>query len=180
MVAVAIAFALYANALRNPFLSDDEITIESNPTIAQLSVVGLWKLWTTPYQRGIRPDGSLTIILDDPNPYRPIATASFWVNAWLTGVDPVPFRVVNVLLHVLAAWLVGLSLLVFAPLKFLYPSRASHFRRSSIGFGGVWALVMLYAIWTLPETPALLLWASLTYPAYYCGVSFWLQATGRA
>jgi phosphatidylcholine synthase len=79
-----------------------------------------------------------------------------------------------------AAWVVGLSMLVFAPLKFLYPSRAAHFRKSSIGLGGVWAIVMLYAIWALPETPALLLWASLAYPAYYCGVSFWLQATGRA
>jgi phosphatidylcholine synthase len=82
--------------------------------------------------------------------------------------------------EVTAAWVVMLSLLVFAPLKFLYPSRASYFRRSSIGFGGVWGLIMLYAIWTLPDTPALLLWASLAYPAYYFGVSFWLQATGRA
>lgn len=81
---------------------------------------------------------------------------------------------------VTAVWLVVLSALVFAPLKFLYPSRAKHFRRSSIGFGAIWSLVMLYAIWTLPDAPELLLWASLVYPAYYCGVSFWLQATGRS
>jgi phosphatidylcholine synthase len=79
-----------------------------------------------------------------------------------------------------AAWVVTLSLLVFAPLKFLYPSRAPHFRRSSIALGALWGAVMTYAIWTLPETPAFLLWASLAYPAYYCGMSFWLQATGRA
>jgi phosphatidylcholine synthase len=82
--------------------------------------------------------------------------------------------------HATAAWIVVLSVLVFAPLKFLYPSRAAYFRASSIGFGALWACVMLYAVWTLPATPALLLWASLAYPAYYCGVSFWLQATGRA
>lgn len=81
---------------------------------------------------------------------------------------------------VTAVWVVGLSLLVFAPLKFLYPSRAPRFQKSSIGFGAVWALVMLYVIWSLPSPPALLIWASLAYPAYYCGVSFWLQATGRA
>ncbi len=79
-----------------------------------------------------------------------------------------------------AAWLVALSLLVFAPLKFLYPSRAPRFRTSSIAFGAAWGLIMLYALWTLPATPPLLIWASLAYPAYYCGVSFWLQATGRA
>ena len=82
--------------------------------------------------------------------------------------------------EVTAAWVVVLALLVFAPLKFLYPSRAPRFQKSSIGFGALWASVMLYVIWTLPDAPALLIWASLAYPAYYCGVSFWLQATGRA
>jgi len=82
--------------------------------------------------------------------------------------------------EVTAAWIVALSILVFAPLKFLYPSRAPRFRRSSIALGAMWGAVMTYAVWTLPATPALLLWASLAYPAYYCGMSFWLQATGRA
>lgn len=81
---------------------------------------------------------------------------------------------------VTAAWVLILSLLVFAPVKFLYPSRAPRFRDLSLGLGAVWGGVMTYAVWTLPETPALLLWASLAYPAYYCGMSFWLQATGRA
>jgi phosphatidylcholine synthase len=79
-----------------------------------------------------------------------------------------------------AASVVALSVLVFAPLKFLYPSRAPRFRRSSIGLGALWALVMLYAIWMLPDVPEIVLWASLAYPAYYCGVSFWLQVTGRS
>jgi phosphatidylcholine synthase len=82
--------------------------------------------------------------------------------------------------HATAAWVLTLSLLVFAPLKFLYPSRAPRFRRSSIGLGIIWGVAMVYAVWTVPATPALLLWASLAYPAYYCGVSFWLQATSRA
>ncbi|MEB2283170.1 MAG: hypothetical protein B6D46_05370 [Polyangiaceae bacterium UTPRO1] len=82
--------------------------------------------------------------------------------------------------EVTALWIVALSALVFAPLKFLYPSRAPRFRRSSIGLGAIWGLVVLYAIWTLPEAPVLLLWASLAYPAYYCGVSLWLQATSRS
>ena len=79
-----------------------------------------------------------------------------------------------------AAWVLLLSALVFAPLKFLYPSRAPYFRRSSIALGAVWGALMSYVIWVLPDAPALLLWASLAYPAYYCGMSFWLQATGRA
>ena len=81
---------------------------------------------------------------------------------------------------VTAAWVLVLSALVFAPLKFLYPSRAPYFRRSSIALGALWGAILAYAIWILPETIPLLIWASLAYPAYYCGMSFWLQATGRA
>jgi phosphatidylcholine synthase len=78
------------------------------------------------------------------------------------------------------AWVLGLSVLVFAPLKFLYPSRAPHFRALTVGLGIVWAAVMVVAVWTAPATPPLLLWASLLYPAYYCAMSFWLQASGRS
>ncbi len=79
-----------------------------------------------------------------------------------------------------AVWVVGLSVLVFAPLKFLYPSRGPSFRALSLGLGGVWAALMLYVVWSFPATPPLLVWLSLAYPAYYCLMSFWLQATGRA
>jgi phosphatidylcholine synthase len=79
-----------------------------------------------------------------------------------------------------AVVVVVLALLVFAPLKFLYPSRAPRFRALSLALGGVWAAVMLYVVWTFPATPQLLVWLSLGYPAYYCLMSFWLQATERA
>lgn len=78
------------------------------------------------------------------------------------------------------AWLIGLSVLVFAPLKFLYPSRAPRFRTLTIGLGLAWGVVMVVAIWTAPHTPRALLWGSLAYPAYYAGMSLWLQATGQA
>ncbi len=79
-----------------------------------------------------------------------------------------------------AVWIVALALLVFAPLKFLYPSRAPYFRRLSIALGLVWGALMIPAIWMAPESPPALVWASLLYPAYYAGMSLWLQATGRA
>jgi phosphatidylcholine synthase len=78
-----------------------------------------------------------------------------------------------------AVWVLVLAALVFAPLKFLYPSRASHFRTSSIVLGGVWAAAMIGVLWTLPHPPAMLVWVSLLYPAYYGAVSVALQATGR-
>ena len=41
----------------------------------------------------------------------------------------------------------------------------------------VWAVVTLYGLWTLPATSRTLLWATLAYPAYYCAMSLWLQAS---
>jgi phosphatidylcholine synthase len=78
------------------------------------------------------------------------------------------------------ALILVLSLLVFAPLKFLYPSRAPHFRALTLALGLLWGAVMAVAVWLAPDTPPALVWASLSYPAYYVAMSLWLQATGRA
>jgi phosphatidylcholine synthase len=79
-----------------------------------------------------------------------------------------------------ALWTLALAALVFAPLKFLYPSRAPRFRVLTLVLGAAWGAVILPAVWTAPATPPILLWASLLYPAYYAGMSVWLQATGPA
>ncbi len=79
-----------------------------------------------------------------------------------------------------AVWMLALAALVFAPLKFLYPSRAPRFRALSIGLGLVWAAAMIPAVWMTPDAPAALVWATLLYPAYYAGMSLWLQATEHA
>src|SRR5256886_7065699 len=63
-----------------------------------------------------------------------------------------------------ALWIAALTLLVFAPLKFLYPSRAPYFRGLSIGLGAVWGVLMIAAIWMAPASPPALVWASLLYP----------------
>jgi phosphatidylcholine synthase len=99
---------------------------------------------------------------------------SYWnVFAFYALALRVPPPVTAVLIAIL-------SVLVFAPLKFLYPSRAPRFRALSLALGAVWAVEMLYVVWTFPTTSPILVWLSLAYPAYYCLMSFWLQATGRA
>jgi len=107
LVAVAVALALYANALGNPFLGDDLLAVVQNPTVARPSAAGLAALWTTDYWRGVDPAGRPTEMSTDRNLYRPVTVLSFWLNAWVAGVDAPAFRVVNVVLHALAAWLVG-------------------------------------------------------------------------
>jgi len=105
---VIVVLALYANALNNPFLSDDGPIIERSPTITTPSVAGLVGLWTTSYWQVINPSGhTVWLNEDDRNLYRPITIFSFWLNRWIAGVTPWAFRIVNVLLHAGAAWMLG-------------------------------------------------------------------------
>ena len=76
-------------------------------------------------------------------------------------------------------WVLALAALIFAPLKFLYPSRAPRYRALTVGLGLVWAAVMVGAVWMAPASPPALVWISLAYPLYYVLMSFWLQATER-
>ncbi len=80
----------------------------------------------------------------------------------------------------LSALVVGvLAAFVFAPLRFVYPSRTTFLRPLTIGLGLVWAVLGLMTLAALPERATGLATASLFYPAYYAGLSFYMQATGK-
>jgi phosphatidylcholine synthase len=67
-----------------------------------------------------------------------------------------------------------LSILVFVPIKYIYPSRSPYFRALTNSLGGLWALAVLAIIYLLPEPPPWLVFVSLLFPAYYTALSFWL------
>lgn len=73
-----------------------------------------------------------------------------------------------------------LAILVFAPLKFIYPSRTLFMRPTSVIFGILWGLVGLMVVDALPEKRIDLAALTLLYPAYYTGLSFYLQWKGNA
>lgn len=77
-------------------------------------------------------------------------------------------------------WLIGLSIAVFVPLKYIYPSKMHMLRISTCVGGLVWALVMVWII-LVPEPAARLHVAeiSLIYPAYYIALSAWLGRWDR-
>jgi phosphatidylcholine synthase len=66
------------------------------------------------------------------------------------------------------------SLLVFVPIKYLYPSRTRFFRTASLTLTAVW--LVLYAILLLqtPDPNGLLIGLSLLYLLYYVGASVYL------
>ena len=78
-----------------------------------------------------------------------------------------------------AAILLVLAVLVFVPIRYLYPSRGAGFARLTNALGLLWGLALLAAIWQLPAVSPPLVLASLAFPAYYLLLSLWLEL-GRA
>ena len=74
-----------------------------------------------------------------------------------------------------AAWLVGLSVLVFVPIRYLYPSRTATLRTVTYVGGALWALSVLGLLAQFPTPSRTLAQLSLLYPAYYIALSLWLH-----
>ena len=68
-----------------------------------------------------------------------------------------------------------LSILVFVPIKYIYPSRNPRFRALTNSLGSLWGLAVLAIIYLLPEPPRSLILLSLLFPAYYALLSLWLE-----
>jgi phosphatidylcholine synthase len=74
-----------------------------------------------------------------------------------------------------AVLLVVLALLVFVPIRYIYPSRTQTLKTFTLVSGAVWALVFTWLIVRLPETSGPWAWLSLVFPLYYFALSLWLQ-----
>ena len=74
-----------------------------------------------------------------------------------------------------AAILLVFVVLVFVPLRYVYPSRTDTLRGVTMALGFAWGALVIWMVWRLPETggPAALL--SLVFPVYYVALSLWLD-----
>jgi phosphatidylcholine synthase len=99
---------------------------------------------------------------------------SYWnvvaIYLWLLDVSPATG----------AALLVVLSVAVFVPLKYVYPSKAPRLRKTTNLLGSVWVVLFALAV-ALREVTAPWRLAELTlaYPAYYLVLSAWLGGWRR-
>ncbi len=78
-----------------------------------------------------------------------------------------------------AAVLLVLVVLVFVPLKYVYPSRTPILVRPTNALGVVWAILMLVMLWQYPAVSRSVFLASLVFPVYYVGLSLFLQFRPR-
>ena len=74
--------------------------------------------------------------------------------------------------------IIALSVLVFVPIKYIYPSRSPRFRLQTNVIGALWGGAVFYIIYRLPESSKTLVFASLVFPAYYTALSLWLEFRG--
>lgn len=72
--------------------------------------------------------------------------------------------------------LIVLGVMVFLPLKYIYPNRTVPLRPITITLGVIWGFVTLASLLILPKVNPILLWAGLSFIAYYFIASFALQA----
>jgi phosphatidylcholine synthase len=74
-----------------------------------------------------------------------------------------------------AIWLVTFAVLVFVPIRYIYPSRTRALQRSTLVLGTMWGALFVWLIWRLPATDGPWAAISLAFPVYYVLLSLWLQ-----
>jgi phosphatidylcholine synthase len=74
-----------------------------------------------------------------------------------------------------AAFLIVCVVLVFVPIRYVYPSRTRAFRRVTLSLGAVWSALLVLMVWRLPATDGPWMALSLVFPIYYFALSLWLH-----
>jgi len=100
--AIVIIFTgmLYLNAIGNGFVYDDNVYVESDPTVRQLG--NIWKALTS---TALDPNVSSAV---PSNYYRPLVPITYILNYQLFGLAPWGFHLTNIIFHVLNSLLVYL------------------------------------------------------------------------
>jgi phosphatidylcholine synthase len=74
-----------------------------------------------------------------------------------------------------AILLVVLVILVFVPIRYIYPSRTKTFQGVTLFLGATWALLFTWMIFRLPETGGPWTALSLVFPVWYIALSLYLH-----
>ncbi|RFU19478.1 CDP-alcohol phosphatidyltransferase family protein [Geodermatophilus marinus] len=88
--------------------------------------------------------------------------------------------VLDVAPGVVAAVLVVCSVLVFVPVRYLYPSRTPVLQGLSLVLTAGWVVTYVVLLLQYPDPSPVVAALSLAYVAYYLGVSLWLTARAAA
>ncbi len=76
-----------------------------------------------------------------------------------------------------AVTLAVLTVLVFVPIKYVYPSRTGLLRGLNMGLATVWLVSIAVLLLQYPDPHPVAVVLSLSYPVYYTAISVWLTLT---
>lgn len=94
---------------------------------------------------------------------------SFWnLVVFYLVLLHLPVAVCSAVLLIFAVW-------TFLPVKFIYPSKTTSFQTLTLVLGTIYALELIAMIYLFGHCPRWLVYISFIFPAYYFGVSFYLQ-----
>jgi phosphatidylcholine synthase len=74
--------------------------------------------------------------------------------------------------------IVVFTVLVFVPIRYLYPSRTRALQGLTLSLSAVWAVTYAVLVVQLPDPHPLVVAVSLAYLVYYWGLSVWMTARG--
>jgi phosphatidylcholine synthase len=78
-----------------------------------------------------------------------------------------------------AAILLAAAVLVFVPVRYVYPSRTPVFLAPTIALGALWGVLMIVMLWQAPDVSRPVFWLSFVFPLYYVALSLVLDARRR-
>lgn len=78
-----------------------------------------------------------------------------------------------------AVILLVLAVLVFVPIRYVYPSRTTTLKGPTLVLGASWAMIFTWMVWRLPATDGPWIVLSAVFPVYYVTLSFWLHSRTR-
>ncbi len=64
------------------------------------------------------------------------------------------------------------NVMVFIPIKYIYPSRNSYLRKLTLGLTYLYGAIGIWGLLQYPNQPEWVVWVSFIYVAYYIGVEF--------
>jgi phosphatidylcholine synthase len=71
------------------------------------------------------------------------------------------------------AILVICNILVFVPVKYIYPSRNTRLRNLTLSLSYLYAIIGVWGVMQYPDVPKWVVWASFIYVGYYAALSLW-------
>jgi phosphatidylcholine synthase len=71
------------------------------------------------------------------------------------------------------AFLVAFNILVFVPIKYVYPSRNVRLKSLTLILSYIYGIIGIWGVMQYPNVPQWVVWASFVYVAYYLVLSLW-------